>query len=87
MGKRWRPCKRRVFIRKLKELGFGNPQHGTKHDFMPYENHDQTIPSNREYSVSQLKLLLRQVERVLGRRITLGRVDELVKNEVSLTST
>ena len=68
MGKRWRPCKRRVFIRKLTKLGFGNPQHGTKHDFMPYENYDQTIPSNREYSVSQLKLLLRQVERVLGRR-------------------
>ncbi|MCH8295093.1 type II toxin-antitoxin system HicA family toxin [Candidatus Poribacteria bacterium] len=77
MGKRWRPCKRRVFIRKLKQLGFGDPQHGTKHDFMPYGDYDQTIPSNREYSVSQLRMLLRQTEQVLGRRITLDEWDRL----------
>ena len=35
MAQRWRPCKRRLFIRKLKRLGFGDPQHGTRHDFMP----------------------------------------------------
>ncbi|MBI1928609.1 type II toxin-antitoxin system HicA family toxin [Candidatus Poribacteria bacterium] len=77
MGKRWRPCKRRVFIQKLKRLGFGDPQHGTKHDFMPYENHDLTLPSNREYSVSQLRLLLREVERILGRRISLDEWNRL----------
>ena len=37
---------------------FGDIQHGTRHDFMPYENYHLTIPNNREYSVSQLRLLL-----------------------------
>ena len=77
MAQRWRPCKRRAFIRKLRRLGFGDPQHGTRHDFMPYENHDLTIPNNREYSVSQLRLLLRQVESILGHRISLDEWNRL----------
>jgi len=30
----------------------------------------QTIPSNVDFSVSQVKMILRQVERILGREIT-----------------
>jgi len=77
MGKRWLPCKRQNFIRKLRKLGFGELQHGTKHDFMPYGDYDQTLPSNREYSVSQLRLLLREVEKILGRKITLDEWNSL----------
>ena len=44
---------------------------------MPYENHDLTIPNNREYSVSQLRLLLRQVENILGHRISLDEWNRL----------
>ena len=77
MAQRWRLCKQRLFIRKLKRPGFGDIQHGTKHDFMSYGNYDLTIPSNREYSVSQLRLLLRQVENILGYRISLDEWNHL----------
>ena len=77
MAQRWRPCKRRLFIRKLKRLGFGDPQHGTRHDIMPYGNHHLRIPNNQEYSVSQLRLLLRQVEHILGLRISLDEWNRL----------
>lgn len=36
---------------------------------MVYGQHRQTIPSNTEYSVPQLKMLLRQVEQILGREV------------------
>ena len=71
MAQRWRPCKRRLFIHKLKRLGFGDLQHGARHDFM------LTIPNNREYSVSQLRLLLRQIENILGHRIPLDEWNRL----------
>jgi hypothetical protein len=65
----WNPIKRREFIRRLKVLGFTGPYSGTRHDFLVFGQHRQTIPSNAEYSVPQLKMLLRQVESILGRRI------------------
>lgn len=36
---------------------------------MVYEQHRQTIPSNTEYSVPQLKMLLGQIEEILGRAV------------------
>ena len=62
----WRPVKRRDFIRKLRALGFDGPFSGTRHQFMVWQQHRQTIPTNSEYSVPQLRLLLRQVETILG---------------------
>ena len=67
---RWRPIKRREFIRKLRLLGFTGPFHGTRHDFLVLGQHRQTIPSNTDYSVPQLKMLIRQVEQILVRRIS-----------------
>jgi len=66
----WHPIKRRDFIRKLRTLGFSGPFRGTRHEFLVLEQHRQAIPSNSEYSVPQLKMLLRQVEAALGRRIS-----------------
>lgn len=65
----WRPCKRRTFIRRLKGLGFDGPYSGTRHQFMVYEHYRLTVPSNAEYSVPQLRMLLREVEEMLGRAI------------------
>jgi len=65
----WRPIKRREFIRKLRTLGFVGPFRGTRHEFLALNQHRQTIPSNAEYSVPQLKMLLRQVGEILGRKI------------------
>jgi len=70
---RWAPCKRRDFIRRLRAIGFDGPFSGTRHQFMVYEQHRLAIPSNAEYSVHQLRIMIREVEEILGRRIT---VDE-----------
>lgn len=67
---RWTPCKRRDFIRRLHELGFDGPYSGTRHQFMLYKQYRLTIPSNAEYSVSQVRLLLQEVEEIIGREIT-----------------
>ncbi|OIP36817.1 hypothetical protein AUJ95_08970 [Candidatus Desantisbacteria bacterium CG2_30_40_21] len=66
----WSPCKRKDFIHKLRKLGFDGPFVGTRHHFMVYEEHRLTIPSNHEYSISQLRMMLQETESVLARRIT-----------------
>jgi hypothetical protein len=37
---------------------------------MIYEQQRLTIPSNKEYSVPQLRMMLREVEAIIGRQIT-----------------
>ena len=68
---RWAPCKRKDFIRKLGTLGFGPPEPGGRHFYMRFKAYTLTIPNNQEFSVPQLKMLLKQVEKILGRRIPL----------------
>ncbi|HVT60960.1 MAG TPA: type II toxin-antitoxin system HicA family toxin [Thermoanaerobaculia bacterium] len=65
----WTPCKRREFLRKLRRLGFEGPYSGTRHQFAVYQHHRLAVPSNAEYSVPQLRVMLREVETILGRRI------------------
>jgi hypothetical protein len=67
---RWTPCKRREFVRRLRELGFEGPWSGTRHQFLVYRQHRLAIPSNEEYSVPQLRMMLREVSAILGREIT-----------------
>jgi len=69
---RWKPCKRRELVRRLRKLGFDGPYSGTRHQFMVYEQHRLAIPTNAEYSVPQLRVVLREVEEVLGREISTG---------------
>jgi hypothetical protein len=38
---------------------------------MRYGTHTLAIPNNAEYSVPQLRTLLREVEQIIGRRISL----------------
>lgn len=66
----WNPCKRRVFLQRLRKLGFEGPYSGTRHQFMIYLEHRLAIPSNSEYSVSQLRMMLREVEGIVGRSIS-----------------
>ena len=73
----WRPLKRRAFIRKLRALGFDGPFSGTRHQFFISGQHRQTIPTNPEYSVPQLRMLLRQVESILARPISLDEWNSL----------
>ena len=65
----WRPLKRREFIRKVRSPGFDGPYSGTRHQFMVFGAHPQTIPANPEYSVPQIRMLVRQVGTIMRRRI------------------
>ena len=56
-------------MRKLLALGFAGPYSGARHEFLVFRQRRQTIPSNADYSLPQLKMLLRQVEAILGRKI------------------
>lgn len=66
---RWIPCKRRDFVRRLRELGFEGPYSGSRHQFMAHQHHRLAIPSNSDYSVPQLRMMLKEVEEILGREI------------------
>ena len=66
----WRRCKRQEFIRRLRKLGFEGPYTGTRHQFMVHKQHRLAIPSNAEYSIPQLRLMLREVEQIITRRIS-----------------
>ena len=68
---RWVPCKRADFVRRLAKLGFNGPYAGTRHQFMTAGQHRLAIPSNPEYSVAQVRFMIREVEVILGRTITL----------------
>jgi len=66
---RWAPCKRRDFIKRLRNLGFDGPYSGTRHQFMIFKNHRLAIPSNKEYSIPQLRMMLSEVEKIIDREI------------------
>ncbi len=74
---KWKPCKRRIFIKKLTKLGFNPPEPGGRHFYMRYGDRVLTIPSNDEYSVPQLKMIIKELEKLLGRTISLEEWDEL----------
>ena len=44
---------------------------------MIYENHRLTIPSNNEYSVPQLRMMIREAERIIGREIPMDEWESL----------
>ena len=74
---RWKPCKRRIFIRKLRGLGFDGPFSGTKHQFMILSNHRLAIPSNEDYSISQVRFMLKEVESIFDKKVPLEKWDSL----------
>ena len=74
---RWRPCKRRDFIKRLRQLGFVGPYPGTRHQFMIYENHRLAIPLNSEYSIPQLRMMLNEVQAILERSVSLDEWNSL----------
>lgn len=74
---RWKPCKRRIFIKKLVKLGFNSPEPGGRHFYMRYGSNVLTIPGNEEYSVPQLKMIIKELENLIARKITLEEWEEL----------
>lgn len=74
---RWTPCKRADFVRRLRKLGFDGPYSGTRHQFLIHSQKRLAVPSNAEYSVPQLRTMIREVEAILGREISLEEWDAL----------
>jgi hypothetical protein len=74
---KWKPCKRRDFIKKLKKIGFEPPEPGGRHFYMRYDTYTLTLPSNMEYSVPQVKMLLTEIEYGIGKRITIKEWESL----------
>ena len=74
---RWNPCKRGDFVRRLRQLGFEGLYSGAKHQFMVYGQYRLTVPSNTEYSVTQLRMMLREVEAIIGRPVSVEEWDKL----------
>ncbi len=68
---RWTPCKRGDFLRRLRKLGFDGPFSGARHQFLVCGQKRLAIPSKAEYSVPQLRMMIREVETILARDITL----------------
>ena len=57
-------------IQRLRKLGFDGPYSGTTHQFMVYGQQRLAIPSNAEYSMPQLRMIIREVEEIMSREIT-----------------
>ncbi len=70
MGK-WTPCKRRDFIAKLRKIGFEEPESGGRHFYMRRRTFTLTLPNNAEYSIPQVKMLLKEIELGIKRKISL----------------
>ena len=66
---RWTPCRRSDFISKLRRLGFDGPFTGTRHQFMVLPQKRLAIPSNAEYPVPQLRMMIREIEAMMGREV------------------
>jgi hypothetical protein len=73
----WKPCKRRDFIQRLRKLGFKGSYSGTRHQFIVFGSYRLTIPSNAEYSVPQLRMMIREVEDILNRKISVNEWNKL----------
>lgn len=74
---KWHPCKRRDFIAKLKGLDFEAPEPGGNHWYMRHGAFTLALPSNSEYSIPQLRMLIREIESGLDISISLKRWENL----------
>jgi len=57
-------------MRKLRHLGFDGPFAGTRHQFMVFSERRLAIPSYSEYSVPQMRMMITEVESILGREVS-----------------
>ena len=55
----------------MRLLGFDGPFSGARHQFMVFGQHRLAIPSNQEFSVPQLRMMLREVAEILERAISM----------------
>jgi hypothetical protein len=74
---KWTPCKRRDFIAKLKKLSFESPEPGGRHFYMRHGTFTLPLPNNVEFSIPQVKMLLKEIELGIKQKISLEKWQEL----------
>ena len=62
---------------KTKKFGFGPLEPGGRHFYMRHGTYTLTLPSNKEYSVPQIKMLLNEIEHGINREISLKEWENL----------
>ena len=60
MSYRLGPVSRRIFVRKLRALGYDGPFPGSRHAFMQRGQHKVRVPNQKEIGPKLLGQLLRQ---------------------------
>ena len=65
---KWKPCKRREFIKKLKKIGFAPPEPGGSYFYMRHGTYTFTLPSNDEYH-PKVKKDLRKVDKSIKSKV------------------
>ena len=55
----------------MKKIGFEPPEPGGNHFYMRHGAYTFTVPSNKEYSVPQVKMLLKEIEHGIIKEISL----------------
>jgi len=58
-------------------IGFEPPEPGGNHFYMRHGTYTFTVPSNKEYSVPQVKMLLKEIEQGIMKEISLDEWDRL----------
>jgi len=53
------------------KFGFESPEPGGRHFYMRHGTYTLTLPSDTEYSVPQIKMLLKEIEAGIKRKISL----------------
>jgi predicted RNA binding protein YcfA (HicA-like mRNA interferase family) len=74
---KWLPCSSKEFIKRLKKLGFTGEFHGTKCDYMFYRHRRLAIPNNDEYSVNELRMMIKEVDILIGHKISADKWNNL----------
>ncbi len=65
-----KPCKRRIFLKKVRKLEFIGPVTGKCHRMIVFNDIRLAIPSNSEYSIDQMMKLIKEISDLIGRKIT-----------------
>jgi len=65
------------FHQKIDQIGLHFAEAGGRHPYMRYSSYTLAIPSNAEFSVPQLKMLLKEVQQITGKKIPLKEWQEL----------
>jgi len=66
-----------IIVKKLRKLGFEPPETGGRHHYMRYGSYTLTLPTNKDYSIPQIKMLLKEIKQGINKEIPLDEWERL----------